>query len=47
MVREIQKTELPDLLALYTHLHEKGVPEMSEHLDLTWKEILQDAKMNF
>ena len=42
MVREIESTELNDLLALYTHLHEKGVPEMSEHLTQTWKAIMQD-----
>ena len=42
MVREIESTELNDLLALYTHLHEKGVPEMSEHLTQTWEAIMQD-----
>ena len=42
MVREIESTELNDLLALYTHLHEKDVPEMSEHLTQTWKAIMQD-----
>lgn len=42
MVREIESTELNDLLALYTHLHEKAVPEMSEHLAQTWAAILRD-----
>ena len=42
MVREIKSTELPELLALYTHLHESGVPEMSEYLEQTWEAILQD-----
>ena len=42
MVREIESTELNDLLALYTHLHEKGVPEMSEHLTQTWEAIMRD-----
>ena len=42
MVREIESTELNNLLALYTHLHEKGVPEMSEHLTQTWEAIMQD-----
>ena len=42
MVREIESTELNDLLALYTHLHENGVPEMSEHLTQTWEAIMQD-----
>lgn len=42
MVREIKNAELSDLLALYTHLHEKGIPEWSEHLEHTWEAILQD-----
>ena len=42
MVREIKSTELPDLLDLYTHLHESGVPEMSERLSHTWEAILRD-----
>ena len=31
-VREIRVEELNELLELYTHLHELGVPENSEHL---------------
>ena len=42
MVREIKSAELSDLLALYTHLHEDGVPEMSERLAQTWEAILRD-----
>ncbi|MBR2798192.1 MAG: GNAT family N-acetyltransferase [Clostridia bacterium] len=42
MVREIERTELNDLLALYTHLHEKSIPEWSDHLKHTWETILQD-----
>lgn len=42
MVREIKKTELKDLLVLYTYLHEDSVPEMSEHLKKTWDMILND-----
>ncbi len=42
MVREVKKEELNELLALYLHLHEKSIPEMSEHLDQTWNTILQD-----
>ena len=42
MVREIKSTELPDLLALYTHLHEDNVPEMSERLAQTWEAIMED-----
>ena len=42
MVREIERTELNDLLALYTHLHEKSIPEWSDHLKHTWETILRD-----
>ena len=42
MVREVKEDELNELLELYLHLHEKSIPEMSEHLDKTWKAILQD-----
>ena len=42
MIREIERTELNDLLALYTHLHEKSIPEWSDHLNHTWETILQD-----
>ena len=42
MVREIERTELQNLLALYTHLHEKGIPEWSECLEHTWEAIMQD-----
>ncbi len=42
MVREIQESELNQLLQLYTHLHETSVPEESEHLKQTWQTIMQD-----
>ena len=42
IVREIKETELNELLTLYTHLHEHGVPQDSERLQQTWKEILGD-----
>ena len=42
MVREVKEDELKELLELYLHLHEKSMPEMSEHLDKTWKTIMQD-----
>ena len=42
-VREIKENELSDLLELYTHLHELGVPENSEHLQNTWSEICRDG----
>ena len=37
MVREVNENELSELLELYLHLHEKSVPEMTEHLNKTWK----------
>lgn len=42
IVREIKDNELSKLLALYTHLHESGVPETSEHLQKTWAKICGD-----
>ena len=41
-VREIKENELSELLELYTHLHESGVPENSEHLQKTWESIISD-----
>ena len=42
MIREIQPNELNELLTLYTHLHESGIPEDSEHLRKAWEEICAD-----
>ena len=42
-VREIKANELNNLLELYTHLHELGVPENSEHLYNTWSAICDDG----
>ena len=41
-IREIKENELGELLELYTHLHELGVPENSEHLKNTWAVICSD-----
>ena len=41
-VREIKKNELNELLELYIHLHETGVPEDSEMLKDTWETIIND-----
>lgn len=43
MVREVNENELSELLELYLHLHEKSIPEMTEHLNKTWKTIIQDV----
>ena len=41
-VREIKENELNELLELYTHLHETGIPEQSEKLAETWATIIND-----
>ena len=41
-IREIKENELGELLELYTHLHELGIPENSEHLQNTWAAICND-----
>lgn len=42
MVREIEEDELNELFNLYLYLHEKSVPEITEHLKSTWKTIIKD-----
>lgn len=42
MIREIRTNELNELLELYTHLHELGVPKNTEHLQKTWATICND-----
>lgn len=42
MVREILESELDELLELYLFLHEKSVPEMTEHLQRTWDSIIRN-----
>ncbi len=42
MVREVKKEELAEVLNLYLHLHETSVPEQSEHLSVTWNQIIED-----
>lgn len=43
MVREAVKEDLFEILNLYLFLHEDNVPEDSEHLQKTWKDILEDV----
>lgn len=42
IIREIKENELKDLLELYTHLHEAGVPADTEQLRNTWDAICHD-----
>ena len=43
MLREAVKEDLYELLNLYLFLHEKNIPENSEHLENTWKTIIEDV----
>lgn len=43
MVREANEKDLQEILELYLYLHEKSIPEMSEHLTDTWRQIMQDV----
>lgn len=43
MVREARQEDLKQLLELYLCLHEESVPEQSENLSGTWKQILEDS----
>lgn len=42
MVREAGEGDLKEILELYLYLHEQSVPEQSDHLLHTWKQILED-----
>ena len=42
MVREARIEDLDELLRLYLFLHEDSIPEMSEHLEKTWNQIIED-----
>lgn len=42
MVREAVKKDLDELLYLYLFLHEKDIPEQSQHLQNVWNEIISD-----
>jgi GNAT superfamily N-acetyltransferase len=42
MIREIKETDLRGLLELYTHLHEKEVPDIDGKVMSIWQTILND-----
>ena len=42
MIREAKKEDLNEILELYLCLHEESVPEQSNYLSDTWKQILVD-----
>ena len=43
MIREANKNDLDEILQLYLYLHEKSIPEDSEHLRSTCDNIMKDA----
>lgn len=43
MVREAKQEDLEELLELYLYLHEKAVPEQTQHLVDTWNRIMADS----
>jgi len=42
IIREAAYEDLQELLELYLYLHEESVPRDSEHLRITWKQIMED-----
>lgn len=42
MIREACRSDLKNILELYLFLHEKKVPEETEHLKATWDKIIND-----
>lgn len=42
MVREAKKEDLDALLKLYLFLYEDSIPELNEHLEKTWNQIIED-----
>ena len=43
MIREANKSDLDEILKLYLYLHEKSIPEDSQHLRSTWNNIMNDV----
>ena len=42
MIREARKEDLDQMLELYLHLHEDGIPEHDDHLYEVWDKIIGD-----
>lgn len=42
-IREARKTDLKQLLELYTELHDNQMPKMDENLEHLWNDILSDS----
>lgn len=43
MIREACDSDLKEILELYLYLHEKEIPEESDHLKQTWDSIVNDS----
>lgn len=42
IIREIDENDFDRLMKLYTHLHEKEIPEKDERISAIWENILSD-----
>lgn len=42
-IREANRNDLTEILQLYLYLHEESIPEDTEHLQNTWKSIINDV----
>lgn len=42
IIREIKNSDFQQLIELYTHLHEKDIPEKDERVSAVWESILTD-----
>lgn len=42
IIREINENDFDGLMNLYTHLHEKDIPNKDERITSIWKEIISD-----
>lgn len=42
IIREIKDNDFQQLMELYTHLHEKDIPEKDERVSAVWESILSD-----
>ena len=45
-IREANYEDLQEILELYLYLHEKSIPEDSEHLRSVWQQIMEDKNQH-
>ncbi|HEY2881554.1 MAG TPA: hypothetical protein VGJ15_03960, partial [Pirellulales bacterium] len=47
-IRKIRETELPELLALYRHLHVDDPPlEITKNIEQLWQKICSDSNLHY